>query len=113
MSPPRVGMFLGGVCILLRIEHTPTQLELFKLAQNGAQPDCPEPCLEVLSIIVIGGTRHGLGQGLYLHVQNCAQSPGTFWDMHRVSQTVPVHGLGQGTVWDKAQFGMDPACPRT
>ncbi|KAI8489003.1 Amyloid protein-binding protein 2, partial [Branchiostoma belcheri] len=39
-------------------------------AQNGTQHDCPEPCPEVLSIIVIGGTRHGLGQG------------------HRVSRTV-------------------------
>ncbi|KAI8488063.1 hypothetical protein Bbelb_341810 [Branchiostoma belcheri] len=37
---------------------------------NGTQPDCPEPCPEVLSIIVIGGTRHGLGQD------------------HRVSRTV-------------------------
>ncbi|KAI8494089.1 chloride channel [Branchiostoma belcheri] len=39
-------------------------------AQNGTQPDCPELSPEVLSIIVIGGTRHGLGQG------------------HRVSRTV-------------------------
>ncbi|KAI8484435.1 hypothetical protein Bbelb_378680 [Branchiostoma belcheri] len=27
--------------------------------QNGTQHDCPEPCPEVMSIIVIGGTRHG------------------------------------------------------
>ncbi|KAI8497107.1 hypothetical protein Bbelb_250560, partial [Branchiostoma belcheri] len=32
-------------------------------AQNGTRPDGPEPCPEVLSIIVIGGTRFGLGQG--------------------------------------------------
>ncbi|KAI8509470.1 hypothetical protein Bbelb_133180 [Branchiostoma belcheri] len=38
-------------------------------AQNGTQPDCPEPCPE---------------------------SPGTVRDTRRVSQTVPGHGLGQG-----------------
>ncbi|KAI8484952.1 hypothetical protein Bbelb_373590 [Branchiostoma belcheri] len=56
-------------------------------AQNGTQPDCPEPCPEVLSIIVIGGTRHDLGQG------------------HRVSRPVlspqarfgTRHGLGHNT----------------
>ncbi|KAI8514167.1 hypothetical protein Bbelb_084910 [Branchiostoma belcheri] len=54
-------------------------------AQNGTQPDCPEPCPEVLSIIVIGGTRHGLGHGL------------------RVSRTV---------LSPKARFGTRTGCPK-
>ncbi|KAI8500660.1 hypothetical protein Bbelb_214780 [Branchiostoma belcheri] len=68
-------------------------------AQNGTQPDCPEPCPEVLSIIVIGDNQARFGTRPS-RVPNCAQSPGTVWDTHRVSQTMPRHGLGQGTVWD-------------
>ncbi|KAI8494487.1 hypothetical protein Bbelb_277130 [Branchiostoma belcheri] len=42
--------------------------------------------------------RHGSGQSP--HVPNCAQSQGTVWDTRRVSQIMPRHGLGQGTVRD-------------
>ncbi|KAI8505870.1 hypothetical protein Bbelb_162230 [Branchiostoma belcheri] len=54
-------------------------------AQNGTQHDCPEPCPEVLSIIVIGGTRNGLGQG------------------HHVSRTV---------LSPQARFGTRAECPK-
>ncbi|KAI8501946.1 hypothetical protein Bbelb_203580 [Branchiostoma belcheri] len=53
-------------------------------AQNGTQPICPEPCPDVLSVIVIVGTRHGLGQG------------------HRVSQNVDL---------PQARLGHAPSVP--
>ncbi|KAI8482821.1 hypothetical protein Bbelb_394830 [Branchiostoma belcheri] len=42
--------------------------------------------------------RHGSGQSP--RVPNCTQSEGTVWDTRRVSQIMPRHGLGQGTVRD-------------
>ncbi|KAI8484875.1 hypothetical protein Bbelb_374720 [Branchiostoma belcheri] len=87
--------------------------------QNGTQHNSPEPCPEVLSIIVIGGARHGLGQGhrvsrtvLCPQARFCTRAecpkpcPGIVWDKAIACPelcSVPRRGLEQGTVWDTTE----------
>ncbi|KAI8516751.1 hypothetical protein Bbelb_053320 [Branchiostoma belcheri] len=92
-------------------------------AQNGTQPDCPKSCPEALSIIVIGGTRHDLGQGIRVSRtvlspqarfetcdecpkpclgMNCARS-GTVRDSSRVCRNVDLQ---------QARFGTHAVCPK-
>ncbi|KAI8484434.1 hypothetical protein Bbelb_378670 [Branchiostoma belcheri] len=87
-------------------------------AQNGTQPDCPGPCPEALSIIVIGGNlqnctcvRSGTVLDSPPRVPECRFSPGTVWDTRRVSpgtvwDTRRVSQTMPSMVWDKAS-----ACP--
>ncbi|KAI8490243.1 hypothetical protein Bbelb_319810 [Branchiostoma belcheri] len=85
-------------------------------AQSGTRPDCPELCPEALSII--NCVRSGTVRDSPPRVPECRFSPGTVWDTHRVSQTMPKHGLGQGIrvsqtmLSPQARFGTRAECPR-
>ncbi|KAI8480735.1 hypothetical protein Bbelb_415280 [Branchiostoma belcheri] len=64
-SPRTDALRLPTFCNVDSTQMHPLQTLAIKpgRAQNGTQPDSPEPCPKVLSIIVIGGTSHGFGKG--------------------------------------------------